>query len=221
MLVTQIGETDRVFLMRVSLPDRPGSLGAVAAALGTAGADINSIEIVQKSDGVAIDDFILDLPPGQLPESVVVACQGLPQVRVEWISRYPAGANLQSDLEALERMTADPEHAAEILVEEAPVVFRAHWALLVEHCERSDTRTITARTQQAPDLTEESLALLKPFDATHVEDLDSGWAPGWQDSTVVVTPLSASRAVVIGRLGGPTFLDSEIGRLRLLATLAH
>lgn len=210
-----------MFLMRVSLPDRPGSLGAVAAALGMAGADINSIEIVQKSDGVAVDDFILELPDGQLPESVVVACQGLANVRVEWISRYPGGANLQSDLEALERMTADPEHAAEILVDQAPVVFRAQWALLVEHCETRHTRTITASTKQAPELDDAGLAALEPFDATHVEDLEAGWAPGWQDSTVVVAPLTQDRAIVIGRLGGPTFLESEVARLRLLGSLTH
>ena len=32
--------------MRVTLPDRPGSLGAVATAMGGVGADINAVEIV-------------------------------------------------------------------------------------------------------------------------------------------------------------------------------
>ncbi|MBM7797331.1 hypothetical protein JOE57_000252 [Microlunatus panaciterrae] len=210
-----------MFLMRVSLPDRPGSLGAVAAALGTAGADISSIEIVQKSDGIAVDDFILALPQGQLPESVVVACQGLPNVRVEWISRYPGGANLQSDLEALERMMADPAHAAETLVAQAPVVFRAQWAILVERCVGSAPGAVTFSTPHAPDLSPESLSHLQPFDDTHVTDLEPGWAPGWQDSTVVVAPLTDDRAIAIGRIGGPAFLGSEVARLRLLATLAH
>ena len=75
--------------MRVTLPDRPGSLGAVASAMGLVKGDINAVEIVEKrSDGSVVDDFIVDLPPGQLPETLVTACQNLKGVRVEWISRY-------------------------------------------------------------------------------------------------------------------------------------
>ena len=121
-----------MFLMRVTLPDRPGSLGSVATAMGGVGGDINAVEIVEKGDGVVVDDFIVDLPPGQLPETIITACQNLPGVRVEWISRYPEGGGLQSDLEALERMTADPAHAAETLVSLCPVVFRSHFATLIE-----------------------------------------------------------------------------------------
>ncbi len=100
--------------------------------MGGVGGDINAVEIVEKGDGVVVDDFIVDLPPDQLPETIVTACQRLTGVRVEWISRYPEGGGLQSDLEALERMTADPAHAAETLVSLCPVVFRSHWAVLLE-----------------------------------------------------------------------------------------
>ena len=50
-----------MFLLRVALPDRPGSLGAVATALGTAGADIQAVEIVEKYEGFAVDDFMVCL----------------------------------------------------------------------------------------------------------------------------------------------------------------
>ena len=64
--------------MRITLPDRPGSLGSVATAMGSVGADINAVEIVEKkSDGSVVDDFIVDLPPNQLPETIVTACQNL------------------------------------------------------------------------------------------------------------------------------------------------
>ena len=63
-----------VFLMRVLLPDRPGSLGRVATALGGVGADINAVEIVDKGDDEVVDDFIVDLPHDQLPEILVTAC---------------------------------------------------------------------------------------------------------------------------------------------------
>ena len=60
---------------------------------------------------------------------------------------------------------------------------------------------------------------LAPFDHTHRIDLEPGWLPGWGDSTVVVTPLTRDRAIAIGRLGGPAFMDSEIARLHHLAAL--
>jgi hypothetical protein len=212
-----MGEDGAVFLMRVVLPDRPGSLGRVASALGDVGADINAVEIIDKGDGVVVDDFIIDLPASQLPETIVTACNQLDGVRVEWISRYPEGGGLQSDLEALERMTADPAHAAETLVSLCPVVFRSHWAVLL-HLGAHSTE-LTLATTMAPDLSDDLLGRLAPFDRTHRVDLESGWLPGWGDSTVVVTPLTRDRVIVIGRLGGPAFMDSEIARLHHLAAL--
>lgn len=206
-----------MFLMRIRLPDRPGSLGAVATAMGGVGGDINAVEIVEKGDGVVVDDFIVDLPPNQMPETIVTACHSLEGVRVEWISRYPEGGGLQSDLEALERMAAEPEHAAETLVSLCPVVFRSHWATLIEVAAEGPRSTFS--TTLAPDVTPDVAAALGPFDTTHRVDLRSGWSPGWGDTTVVVTPVTQDRVIAIGRLGGPAFLDSEIARLHHLAAL--
>ena len=203
--------------MRVTLPDRPGSLGAVATAMGGVGGDINAVEIVEKGAGIVVDDFIVDLPPGQLPETIVTACQSLPGVRVEWISRYPEGGGLQSDLEALERMTADPVNAAEILASLCPVVFRSNFAALIEVTDGVPRATFA--TTMAPDLTADTVDNFSPFDRTHRIDLPANWAPGWGETTVVVTPLARDRGIAIGRVGGPTFLDSEIARLHHLAAL--
>ena len=164
-----------------------------------------------------VDDFIVDLPPNQLPETIVTACQNLAGVRVEWIARYPEGGGLQSDLEALERMTADPPHAAETLVSLCPVVFRSHWATLIEVSDGAPHSSFS--TTLAPDLTPEIAAKFTPFDTTHRTDLEADWSPGWGDTTAVVTPLTRDRVIVIGRLGGPAFLDSEIARLHHLAAL--
>jgi hypothetical protein len=207
-----------VFLMRILLPDRPGSLGRVATALGGVGADINAVEIVDKGNGQVVDDFIVDLPHERLPETLVTACNSLDGVKVQWISRYPEGGGLQSDLEALERMTTDPARAAETLVALCPVVFRSHWALLLNF--GGQTAEVALSTTLAPDLSPTLIERLAPFDHTHRIDLEHGWLPGWGDSTVVVTPITRDRAIAIGRLGGPAFMDSEIARLHHLAALA-
>ena len=202
--VIEVGKDEHVFLMRVTLPDRPGSLGSVATAMGSVGADINAVEIVEKkSEGSVVDDFIVDLaaqpaardPGDRLPEP-------------DWCTRgvdcaLSRGGGLQSDLEALERMTVDPPHAAETLVSLCPVVFRSHWATLIEVSDGAPRPRFS--TTLAPDLTPEIAARFTPFDTTHRTDLDADWSPGWGDTTAVVTPLTGDRVIVIGRLGVPPF----------------
>ena len=90
------------YLLRVELPDVPGSLGRVASAIGEAGGDIDAIEIVEKRDGFAVDDVLLEMAPGVMPDSVVSACSVLDGVSVLWINRYAAGGNLFLDLEVVE-----------------------------------------------------------------------------------------------------------------------
>src|SRR3954452_23669714 len=118
-----------MLLLRVELPNVPGSLGRLASAIGDAGGDIESIEIVEKgSDGTDVDDVLLDMVDGAMPDSVVSACNAVDGVRVLWISRYLAGGNLFPDLEVVESLTAEPSAALDSLIEVLPVAFRCEWA---------------------------------------------------------------------------------------------
>ena len=63
-------------LIRVELPDVPGSLGRLASAIGSAGGDIEALEIVEKRhDGTAVDDVLLETPVGVMPDSDRVGVQ--------------------------------------------------------------------------------------------------------------------------------------------------
>lgn len=193
------------FLLRVELSDVPGSLGRLAGAIGEAGGDIGAIEIVEKRhDGTAVDDVLLEVAPGTMPDSIVSACNGIDGVRVLWISRYAAGGNLFLDLEAVEELTADPEGALDRLIDLLPVTFRADWAVRVS---KIDGPVYT--TEAAPG--------------------DLAWAPidradrlvlGDENAVACAARLNKSEIVVIGRRGGPEFLDSEIARLGHLVGLA-
>ena len=55
------------YLLRVQLEDRPGSLGSLAVALGSVGADILSLDVVERGSGYAIDDLVVELPPARCP----------------------------------------------------------------------------------------------------------------------------------------------------------
>ena len=212
-----VGDDHGVYLLRISLPDRPGSLGSVATALGEAGVNIHAMEIVERAGGSVVHDFLVRLTPDRLIDSIVAACHRIPGVSVVWVSRYPSDGNLQSDLETLERMTKDPPHAAEILLTASPIVFRAHWALLVSV---SPAPTVSLGTAMAPELDGQGLARFGSFDTIHRVELNDGWQPGWAGATAAVAPLAGDQALVVGRQGGPPFLNSELARIGHIAALA-
>lgn len=210
------------YLLRVSLPDVPGALGAVATALGGAQADIQSIEIVERQpDGTAVDDVLLDLPTGVLPDAVVSACQRIEGVRVLWISQYPAGGSLSFDLEAVELLTQQPERAVERLVDVVPTTFRCDWAMVVSA--GPPGAVVEQATVAAPALPVNAhqpawLPLRRPARL----DVPVEWSTqGWGSTDVAGVPLDGPRrALVLGRVGGPAVLDSELARLAHLSALA-
>jgi ACT domain-containing protein len=51
-----------LFKVQISLPDRPGSLGAVASAIGFAGGDIRSLVVLRSEAGRGVDDITVAVP---------------------------------------------------------------------------------------------------------------------------------------------------------------
>ena len=206
------------FLLRVELPDVPGSLGAVASALGSVGADIEAIEIVEhRADGVAVDDVLCELPSSVQPDALVSACQRLEGVKVLWVSRYTAAASLQLDLEAVEALTEHPAQAVSRLAEVVPATFRCDWAMVLRLAGTPDPKVeVVGASGAAPEPVIESATWLvgdRPRRLPEVAD--------WPDTLLAVAPLRDAEAwVVLGRRGGPELLDSELARLGHLAALA-
>ncbi len=197
------------YLLRVQLPDVPGSLGRRATAVGSAGGNIDAIEIVSRSDGLAVDDVFLAADGVVMPDSIVSACHQLEHVEVLWISRYAAGTNLFLDLEAVEAMTAEPTRAADRLVEVVPEVFRVDWGVRVR---RSGGRiTVLHGTSAAPSEVPEGITW--PDEPTRRFTIGD-------DLLVAGSPLGENEAIVLARRGGPEFMDSEIARLDHLVALA-
>jgi ACT domain-containing protein len=50
-------------VLRIQLPDRPGALGAVASRIGAVGADITDVVVHRNTNGTALDEFHVTLPP--------------------------------------------------------------------------------------------------------------------------------------------------------------
>jgi hypothetical protein len=160
--------------------------------------------VEKRHDGTAVDDVLLEVPQGVMPDSVVSAVQAIPGVEVLWINRYTAGGNLFLDLEALEELTADPAHALDRVVDLIPVTFRADWAMRV-HRVTGPGRGTSAAPRDLEFVEIEKACVLE------VDD----------DVTLFAgARIDGNEVIVVGRRGGPEFVDSELARLGHLVGLA-
>lgn len=206
------------YLLRVVLPDRPGMLGAVATALGEAGGDIVSLDVVERGPDGAVDDLVVAMPPGGLADALITAAQRVPGVVVESLRPYHGGDDLHRDLELVDELAADPAQGLSLLVANAPGVFRAGWALLLEPGPR-----LVLASAGAPGVDDLALPWL-PLESARRLDVRESWAP--ERWAVLGTELAAApvgrpdRVVLVGRPGGPRFRASEVLRLAHLAGIA-
>ncbi len=203
------------YLLRVELPDVPGSLGRLASAIGSVGGNIDAIEIVERTlDGRAIDDVFLATEAGVMPDSIVSACQALEDVHVLWISHYGAGSNLTRDLEVVEAMTSNPSAARDTLVDLLPATFVVDWAVRVRRI--GDEAKLIHGSGAAPS--EIPAEIQWPLDLERGRRIEVPTA--MSEMLVAGCLFEEDELIAIARRGGPEILDSEIARLRHLAALA-
>lgn len=208
------------YLLRVDLPDVPGALGAVATALGRAGADILAMDIVERSAGSAVDDLVVDLPGGP-PDLLISAAESVPGVRVESVRPDPGVAAAHREWELVEALAADPERSLHTLVSLLPEVMRIGWALVLRVDATGRSRAV-AESAGAPSMD----GLVTPLgDLRRPARLDSsdGWIPDdWRlvSTELAAAPIVDGSIVLAGRPGGPALRDIEVARLSYLAGMA-
>lgn len=86
------------YVARLWLPDIPGTLGLVAAAIGRAGGDVIGIEILERGAGMAIDELLIELADPQRIESLISEVAGVPGVNVEDVHQVDPDRQDQSIL---------------------------------------------------------------------------------------------------------------------------
>ncbi|RZS39068.1 hypothetical protein EV193_104279 [Herbihabitans rhizosphaerae] len=206
------------FLIRVQLPDTPGTLGAIASALGAIGADILSVDVVERGSGLAIDDLVVELPTGRLPDSLITAAESIEGVEVDAVRPYAGVLDTHRELELVEQVAAAPNEGMSIFAEGVPKIIRAGWAVIV--VTDSSGTTCLASSTAAPEITTIELPWM-PLSRATILDGEESWVPEtWQElgTELAATPLGKpDRVLLVGRPGGPMFRAAEVARLAHLA----
>lgn len=214
------------YLLRLVVPDRPGILGAVATALGTAGVDIVSLDVLERGNGVAVDDIVVDLPAGRLPDSLITAAQTVPGVSVESLRPFAGPLDTHRELELLDALARAAEGTpAKLLAAELPRVFHAGWAVVLSPVAPPAAAPweVTASSDAAP--TFDGLALpWMPLTGPRLLPSEDDWLPErWQEMAIEMMAAPYGEpgcTVVLGRSGGPAFRRSELLRLAHLTGIA-
>jgi hypothetical protein len=181
--------------VRVSLPDRPGGLGQVAKVLGTLGADILQVTVLEREQGRAVDDFVVSWPgPADLAE-VRERFSVLPGVRVEgvWPTREVPGSAPDYDL--LMHVAADPARGVATLVDALPGLCGAEWSVAYAD------GTVIHSSVAAPRLVD------LPEPPPRATALDG------EKVRLMLLPMTAHKLhVLVARSEGPGFHRAEVER---------
>jgi hypothetical protein len=205
-------------MIRVQLPDRPGALGAIATALGKIGADILSVDVVERGSGVAIDDLVVELPSGKLPDALITAAESIDGVEVDAVRPYAGVLDTHRELELVEQIAAEPAKGLAVFTEGAPKIIRAGWAMTISRNGQGVERL--ASSTAAPETGAVHLPWLPLLRATVLDGEEEWVPPTWQElgTELAATPLgSPERVLLVGRPGGPMFRAAEVAHLAHLA----
>ena len=121
-------------VVRIWLPDRPGALGLVASRIGALGADIVGIDVLERSEHVAVDEFAVVLSSDDLVPLLVREIAEVDGASVEeWrlVENFP-----DPRLDALETVdqiaqAAEPTDLALRLANGVRAEFVADWSAVI------------------------------------------------------------------------------------------
>jgi hypothetical protein len=221
------------YLLRLVVPDKPGTLGSVATALGIAGIDIVSLDVLERANGVAVDDVVVDLPADRLPDSLITVAQTVPGVSVESLRPFAGPLDTHRELELLDALAhaagspPEPSLSAKLLAAELPRVFHSGWAVVLSSLDTSspgqEAWEVAAASDAAPAFEGVTLPWM-PLPGPRLLPSEDDWLPErWRDMAIemMAAPYGGPGcAVVLGRSGGPAFRRSELLRLAHLTGIA-
>ncbi|MFH0411866.1 amino acid-binding ACT domain protein [Corynebacterium sp. L4756] len=212
------------FLIRVQLPDTPGSLGELAEAIGAVDGNIQSVDIVENTpDGTVTDDIVVELPVETLADALITACGTVKGVEVDSIRPFSGRVDRRGQIQLLASIARKAHNvtaAMEQLVQAMPQALTSGWAIVADT--KGDIKRV-AGSSAAPEDDGTVPADLQVSAARQLNPETEDWIPAsWAllDSSIAATPLGSTGLVlIIGRVGGPDYLASEVDHLGNLGTI--
>lgn len=202
--------------IRISVPDRPGSLGSVASAIGAAGGDIAKVDVLESEAGRALDDvFVTVRDPEQLAR-VTERLASVPGVTVVG-SQHPAPPITgHADLELLAQVLARPERGPQTLVDGAPGALGADWGALIEFGPDGSMQAVVVVSPSSPAA--EHITVTAPLRLTAVQLSAPGTGTPYGGAALV--PVGPGLGLLLVRTDGPPFHQSELWRLGQVGDIA-
>ncbi|UGQ09725.1 ACT domain-containing protein [Yinghuangia sp. ASG 101] len=200
-----------LFRLRVSLPDRPGSLARITQTLGSAGADVLQMTVLERDTGRAIDEFTVSWPGDRSADDLTEGLSTLQGVRVEGCWGTGAVPGASPELDVLGQVARDPGRAVATLVDAAPGLFHADWAVATRG---TKSRAVVHASWQAP--TAPKLPLVSPLRplALALDDAPTTFA--------AAAPIGLSwLTLFVVRTDGPAFHRTELERLGRLVDVVQ
>jgi hypothetical protein len=208
-----------LYVLRVSLPDRPGSLGQLASEIGRLPADIVSLRVIDRDSFQAVDEICVE-GEGISPEKLREAAQRAPSVMVETVRRIARVPDPLSGLVLADRLARGAGNPLLTLVEGLPDALGAAWALAITV--EPDGAQVGAASSEAPNPGVMDTPWLPLTKARRLPLGD--WAPmNWRMHRFELAAAPVSSAfdfVIVGRWAGMRFRPSELRQLELLTDMA-
>ncbi|MGZ4735705.1 MAG: hypothetical protein ACXV8R_08870 [Acidimicrobiia bacterium] len=205
-----MGESANV-LVRVWLPDRPGALGLVASRIGAVRGDIVGIDVLERDQGIVIDEFavrLADLDLISVLDREVEEVDGASVEEVRIVGRFP-----DPRLDALESAaklceSSDVGALGDRLVAQIKQEFLAEWSVLMRGTE------LLAVAGDAPAVDQLHALATGTMASPSVAEGESG--PG----DLAVATLDRLGALLLVGRDGQTFRLRERAQLFALARVA-
>ncbi len=210
------------YLIRVQLPDRPGALGAVASRIGSVGGDVVSIDILQRDNGVVVDelgvglagDHLLGLLRDEILEVDGVIIETLRAVDGPLPDRHAELLDIATEL----FVQTSPDALLDRLADRVRRSLVADFAAVVD----SDTTRVMAAHGDAPGEDEmRSMALwaVAPLSSPVGADESGSWPSDPTPGVAAAELVRAGVVLVVGRVA-PVFRSRERQWIAIMAELA-
>jgi hypothetical protein len=205
------------YVIRVSLPDKPGSLHALTGACVAAGADIMSLDVIERGGGFAIDDVCITVVDDV--DALRQTIDHLPGTAVASIRPVASARDIDGAVALAAAMVSEGRGAVRLLVDRLPAALWASWAVAVANG-WSGMEVLAAGTGALAPVSGGWLPLTTPRRLDPADIVGESAARHDHLEIAAAALGQPSSAVIVARRGGPRFADRELRQLKLLAEVA-